>query len=1597
MKKTSTQLFLFIAVLLSGLLPAQQQEPCPAPEIDDVEVCDGEPTVIRPNGDSRQVIFLEDFQGDPVDYTAFGEFNNGSNDHFGVTDGSNISNVSGAYSFEGDGNFFIAAEDTNADGSSSTKTVVTTLIDITGLTGLEICLDVAAGNENGPGASNYDAADFLVIEYFANNDTTTNRAGRFSYLDGGDAFNEPFHSDPDQDGDGADGVQILTTAQQFCFPVPASSLPGATGISIRIRLSMDAGSEEVAFDNLLVTAEAPMTAFNFYDADPTSIDAVLLAENVTEFDPMTTVATSPQTVFATLAEEGCETSATPVTVTVNPLPEVAFTAPEDACVGTTLIPLTGGSPAGGVYTGEGVVFDAVGGGSFFFLPFMAGTTTITYTVFDETTECSNSASDDIEVFALPEVSFTPDPTTFCDGDADGQTVSGGAPAGGVYSGDNVTDDGNGETFTFNPASAGVGFTTVTYTFTDENGCSASAEATITVEALPAAPEVSDVAVCAGEETLLSPEQPPVEPLVIYTEAFGEDFAGVTGACSGAEASTCATNNAPSNGQWSLTGDFSGIVASSDYFRVEEGALTARDVDEEVCFLSAPINISGFTSVDFSAQVDEEGDHEPGDYADVTLIVDGVETLITNFMGLGSDEHTLIGDIPDDMDWGMASVTASGLSGSVLQVEICVFNGAGSEFILLDDVTVIGTPAPVAFNFYDADPAGDDATLLAGPVATFNPGTTPETSPQTIFVTSATEPCESAATAVTVTVEAAPEVDCPDTITVALNEAGMGVVDFSEVEFTVAESELCDPVDDTIMQGFPVDCSSGDTLVENVVQVLFASGAVSGCDILVSIQDNEAPVVEASDTTLFLDENGLATLSVDDFQADVSDNCTAGVTDLFRVEEDMSDNFAGANAGAKSLARTLSFTCDDLGNIDLRVEIVATDDAGNESRDTITVTVLDTLAPVISCVSDTIYLDAEGIVADAPGENVTIEEDNCPPDMIIGSPLLTFTCDEVGINEFTQTRTDESGNESEPCTFTVTVLDTIAPVLTVTPTDVTLDLNGEAMLTVPDLAVASDACGIESVTAERLDFGCDDIGLVFVAVTATDVNGNVSVDSTPVTVDFEQPQFACIEEINATLDENCSFTLIPSQFITGNTACLDAFQFDIVVMDGDTTNGPVIDGCGRFAYVIRSVGTGIFDLDFETCWGYVNAEDKTPPVVVSTPDDVELLCVDIEDNNINLLPAGVSHCYEVRSSDGSIINGTIQLGLFNALRAGGTDPLVPIFTDACTGRIEVCVNDILVYDEDDPQCNDAVLTRTFTATEIAVCSDAPSDANESVTTSYQINFTRPTLDDLNDDNIDLVVEYEQCGVVNPSRADYPAPRPEDFPFLSIGDRTFPLTTGTSVCNIAVQYEDSAPFQTCDYTYKFFRTYQVFDWCNPGERREFIQTVKVGDTTAPDFFGPTQDRDFDGIVDGDLIYSTNAGNECAAFIRLDPAGVRAVDECDPSVTITAQIFPGGDLNARPIGAFEVDPNDGNAEISSAIPVGCHLLRYTATDACDNVTIADYDFCVEDGTAPVAICEDGLNIGITSGSASDGTATGIAVLTPDMIDNGSYDDCSAITLAI
>ena len=489
--------------------------------------------------------------------------------------------------------------------------------------------------------------------------------------------------------------------------------------------------------------------------------------------------------------------------------------------------------------------------------------------------------------------------------------------------------------------------------------------------------------------------------------------------------------------------------------------------------------------------------------------------------------------------------------------------------------------------------------------------------------------------------------------------------------------------------------------------------------------------------------------------------------------------------------------------------------------------------------------------------------------------------------------------------------------------------------------------------------------------------------------------ATIASINITLNDDCQAVVIPEQVLAGDfdadgdgvSAPLSAFT--VIVEDGNEANLDTIDGCGSFLFRVEA--DTMLVTGFTVGWGTVVAEDKTAPFFTSTPvaPDGPLYCEAIDNVYLGVLLNTISRCYTVNTFSNTIVPGTLAPALRDRLLAGGG---LPGATDNCSELVEVCVNDIVTRDADDPQCNDILLTRTFTATD-GSCLSAAGEANAAAVTSYEIIFTRPSLDDLNTDNIPEVVTIEcnELDALGLAFGDVPAPRAQDLPFFDgPNGTTIPLRIGgdNDFCGIGVTFSDSPQITTCDLAYKVVRTYTVIDWCNTSDVRTLSQVVKIGDFTAPVFTAPTEA----------LSFQTNGGINCGAFIRLDLSGFSLFDACGSDVSLSASIYVNGDLDSAPMGSYPVDLENATAEISELLPVGDHVVRYRYVDECGNFGETDVDVSVVDGTPPVAICEDGLNVSVTSSVSPDpNAAAGIAILSPEMIDDGSYDDCSDVTLAI
>ncbi|MBC7448563.1 MAG: T9SS type A sorting domain-containing protein [Hymenobacteraceae bacterium] len=112
------------------------------------------------------------------------------------------------------------------------------------------------------------------------------------------------------------------------------------------------------------------------------------------------------------------------------------------------------------------------------------TTTYTATVRDGGSVCTDNVT--ISVTPLPTVTLSVFPDVCVS--ASSFTLTGGAPAGGTYSGPGVS---GGQ---FSPGAAGVGSHAITYTY--GSGCTSSATQTLTVRALPTVTLTPFSAVCA---------------------------------------------------------------------------------------------------------------------------------------------------------------------------------------------------------------------------------------------------------------------------------------------------------------------------------------------------------------------------------------------------------------------------------------------------------------------------------------------------------------------------------------------------------------------------------------------------------------------------------------------------------------------------------------------------------------------------------------------------------------------------------------------------------------------------------------------------------------------------------------------------------------------------------------------------------------------------------------------------------------------------------------------------------------------------------------------------------------------------------------------
>ena len=760
----------------------------------------------------------------------------------------------------------------------------------------------------------------------------------------------------------------------------------------------------------------------------------------------------------------------------------------------------------------------------------------------------------------------------------------------------------------------------------------------------------------------------------------------------------------------------------------------------------------------------------------------------------------------------------------------------SDELILDDASASDNCGAVSIEVSSETLAGDAAgnyTVVRTFTATDDCGNS-TTATQTITVEDTTAP--------ELTIPADYTAECSDELVMDAASASdnCGEVTIEEVSETIAG-----------------DCAGSYTIVRTFTATDDAGNSTSATQTI-TVEDTTAPEftsVPADYTAECSDE-----LILDD--ASASDNCGAVSIEV------SSETLAGDAAGNYTVVRTFT----------------ATDDCGNSTSATQTITVQDTTAPELTIPADYTAECSDELVMDAASASdncgeVTIEEVS---ETIAGDCAGSYTI----VRTFTAT--DDAGN-STSATQTITVEDTTAPELTI-PADYTAECSDELIL---DDASASDNCGAVSIEVSSETIAGDAAGnyTVVRTFTATDDCGNSTTATQTITVqDTTAPELT----IPADYSVECSDELI----LDDATASDNCGEVTIDLVEEE------VPGDCEGSLIITRTFTATDDAGNSTsATQTITVQDTTAPEL-TIPADYTAECTEeltFDDATATDNCSAVTLDVTSETLAGECANAYLIVRTFTA-------------TDAC-GNSTTATQTISVVDTTGPDlfippsyeadCGDELVLLD------ALASDACGLALVTVEESYDYTCDNSYVLTRTFTAVDACFN-ETVGIQTITVTDTTAPEftsiPADFSAECSDEIALDMATATDDCGeVTVTVSADTLFGECANSYTLVRTFTAMDAC--GNSTEASQTIQITDTTAPEFT----------FVPADELIECN--------ISLDGTMAEAVDNCgDVTVTVEETLDQG---------------ECGGAYVITR--------TFTATDACGNSATAVQTITQQDTTAP------------------------------------------------
>ena len=534
----------------------------------------------------------------------------------------------------------------------------------------------------------------------------------------------------------------------------------------------------------------------------------------------------------------------------------------------------------------------------------------------------------------------------------------------------------------------------------------------------------------------------------------------------------------------------------------------------------------------------------------------------------------------------------------------------------------------------------------------------------------------------------------------------------------------------------------------------------------------------------------------------------------------------------------------------------------------------------------------------------------------------------------------------------------------------------------------------------------------------------------VVLNVYPPNLTCNDEVSVSLLNECTVALTPDM-ILGNPCMDDRFSYEVNFTDpnindnndvrviGETLDGfPIVDfsgvPCGTsLAIKVKRITTVNCGTTIEEeCSGNLIITDQVDPILIGEVDEDIIACYyatndllarlnaiprDGRGATLTLKPTGVSVPTD-RYDFPLVINPVSEVfSIQESCSANFTvsawqEVAYDCTTNAFSGLIANADDPIRALMEIEVNGSPAIFKSYFRVVQaIDDCGNESNIAIQRVVVAQpDVVFPMPEIELPCGADIDPLALYKQWasdpdwypeyGAFLPNFDPTPLDVNGDFSlFGGLDDTYFTDTSGDEVplfpsdgaCGYATDWQDSQPIYVCENSYKVFREWTVFNFCDGHlEIIDIIpQVIKVGDHEAPtlEYLGITST--------GSPLYNCVA----EAILQVD-----VKDKCSDDIRAFIDI----QNDNIPEAEFELI---NNIITVSNVPIDQTLVfTIRLIDECGNsATYGPFTEILTDNIPPVAICE-------TSRTVSLGLDCEV-IVPATSFDDGSYDNCGAVTFSV